>query len=226
MPFEIPIFLLSFFAGIASFFSPCILPLVPAYICFVTGFSIDELTRSKDIKQNMLRIFFQTCLFALGFSFVFVLLGASASLAGKLLIQYQKYIKIAGGIIAILFGLHIAGIFKIKRLDREIKFHLHRKPSNLLGAFIIGIVFSIGWTPCVGPILGTILTYAASSEKLSEGVLLLSIFSLGLSIPFLICGLAINAFFNMFTKIRRYYRIISIISGIILIIIGLQIMFD
>ncbi|MBU4561529.1 cytochrome c biogenesis protein CcdA [bacterium] len=218
--------LVAFGAGMASFLSPCILPLILAYLAFITGISIDELKDSQEKIRNLKRIFYETLLFILGFSFIFVILGASATYLGGLISSYQKILRIIGGIIVILFGLYLTGLLKIRPLQYEKRIHLKTKPTNLFGSFLIGAVFALGWSPCVGPILASILAYAATQETLSQGVLLLSIYSLGLGLPFLITALAINTFLNFFQKIRKYFKAISIASGLLLITIGLLIIFQ
>lgn len=216
---------MAFFAGLLTFLSPCILPLIPAYISFITGVSIDDLVSSREEKSKMTkRIFLEMILFILGFSLVFILLGASASYFGKSVLSHLKLLRVIGGILVIVFGLYIAGIFNISFLGYERKIHLKMKPTNILGSFIVGIVFALGWTPCVGPVLGTILTYAATQETVKEGVLLLGSYSLGLGIPFLVSGLAVNLFLRGFRKIKKYSRLISVVTGGLLILFGILIL--
>ena len=217
--------IMAFFAGLLTFLSPCILPLIPAYISFITGVSIDDLVSSSEEKSRITRrIFLEMVLFILGFSSVFVLLGASASYFGKFVLSHLKLLRIIGGILVIVFGLYIAGAFNISFLGYERKIHLKMKPTNFLGSFIVGIVFALGWTPCVGPILGTILTYASTQETVREGVFLLGSYSLGLGIPFLISGLAVNFFLRGFRKIRKYSKPISIVTGGLMILFGILIL--
>jgi len=159
----------------------------------------------------------------LGFSFVFVALGASITYLGNFLFANRRLIKLIGGIIIILLGLHVAGVFNIRQLQYEKKFHLKTKPASLLGSFVVGIVFAVGWTPCIGPILASILTLAATGETLNQGILLLSFFSLGLAIPFLLTSIFIGWFLGLFSKIKKHFRLISIISGGLLIAVGVWI---
>ena len=216
---------MAFFAGLLTFLSPCILPLIPAYISFITGVSIDDLVNSREEKSKMTgRIFLEMILFILGFSLVFILLGASASYFGKFMLLHLKLLRVIGGILVIVFGLYIAGIFNISFFGYERKIHLRMKPTNILGSFIVGIVFALGWTPCAGPILGTILTYASTQETIREGVFLLGSYSLGLGIPFLVSGLAVNLFLRGFRKIKKYSRLISIVTGGLLILFGILIL--
>jgi len=218
--------LVAFGAGTASFFSPCVLPLIPAYLAFITGLSIDDLKDSQEKIRNLKKILYETILFILGFSFVFVILGASITYLGGFISSYQRILQRVGGGLIILFGLYLTGLLKIKPLQYEKRIHLKAKPTNLFGSFLIGSVFALGWSPCIGPILASILTYAATQETLSQGILLLGLYSLGMGVPFLLTALAINTFLNFFQRIRRYLRGISIASGLFLIIVGLLIIFQ
>ena len=166
----------------------------------------------------------ESLLFILGFSTVFVILGASATFLGSFLFARQKIIKIIGGLIVILFGLHISGLFNIRFLQYEGKFHLESKPVTKFGSFLVGVVFGFGWTPCVGPILGGILILAATKESLLNGVLLLSFYSLGLALPFFLLSIGLKYTLGLFSKIKRHFKLISVVSGILLIIIGAGIM--
>jgi len=217
--------LTAFGAGLLSFFSPCILPLIPAYICFITGASIEELSvpKGKDFGR-VKSILPESLLFILGFFIVFVILGASATFLGSFLFAKQKIIKIIGGLIVIFFGLHISGLFNIKFLQYEKKLHLRSKPVTKLGSFLVGMVFGFGWTPCVGPILGGILMLAATKDSLAKGVLLLSFYSLGLALPFFLLSIGVEYMLGLFSKVKRYFKLISVVSGILLIVIGIGIM--
>jgi len=215
--------ILAFVSGIASFFTPCILPLIPVYLSFITGISVDELQKSSATEgpgKDLKKVFIETFLFVLGFSFVFISLGASATYFSNLLFQNRRLIKILGGIIVIVFGLQIAGVFNIKYLQFEKKIHLKSRPAGRIGSFIIGAVFAIGWTPCVGPILASILALAGTKETVGQGIMLLSFYSLGLAIPFLLASIFIGWMLGTFTKIKKYLRIISIAAGILLVVFG------
>ncbi|MCK5594894.1 sulfite exporter TauE/SafE family protein [bacterium] len=214
----------SFGAGLLSFFSPCVLPLIPAYICFITGLSSEELCdpNNKDFKKRKL-ILTETILFILGFSLIFVLMGASAGFLGTYIFAKQKIIRIVGGAIVILFGMHISGLLNIRFLQYEKKLHLKSKPVNKFGSFLVGIAFGIGWTPCIGPMLGSILMLAANDATLSKGILLLSFYSLGLALPFLLLGIGIGKALVLLSKIKRHFKLISTISGILLSAIGVWI---
>jgi len=216
----------AFGAGVLSFVSPCVLPLIPAYISFISGVSINALRGEGMETKNVKKIIITSILFIFGFSLVFVLMGASATVAGKFILEkFSVFMKVAGAFIIIL-GLHFLGVFKIKYLNYEKRFTVGSSKLGFLGAFIAGIAFAFGWTPCIGPILAGILTLAATKDTVSDGILLLSAYSLGLGIPFFITGIATNTFLNLFSKIKRIFKIIEIVSGVFLIIIGLSIIFD
>ena len=216
--------LTAFGAGLLSFFSLCVLPLIPAYICFITGLSAEELNMpGKKGVGKASSIFTESLLFVLGFSVVFVVLGASATFLGGFLFANLKIIKIIGGLIVIVFGLHISGIFNIRFLQYEKKLNFKSRPVNKFGSFLVGVVFGFGWTPCVGPILGSILMLAATKASLMKGVILLISYSLGLGIPFLLIGIGVERMLGWFSKVKKYFRVISIVSGILLIVIGIGI---
>ena len=215
--------LAAFAAGFLSFVSPCVLPLIPGYISFVSGVSVEEMRGDAPPATSRLQVFLTSLAFVIGFSIVFVLLGASATAIGKLLFAKLPLLsKIAGGIL-ILFGLHTMGVFRIAFLDAEKRVHQQRKPAGPLGAVLVGVAFAFGWTPCIGPILGGILAIAGSKNSVAEGITLLAVYSLGLGIPFLLTSLAINQFFGAAKRIRRYYHAIELTSGALLIVIGLLI---
>ena len=216
----------AFFAGLVSFFSPCVLPLVPAYLSFVSGMSVDQMQREEDRRKAIGRTGLNALAFVLGFSLVFVLFGASATFLGQFLRNKMVILSKVAGVIVVLFGLHIAGVFRIRFLDYEKRFHTRTRSSGLMGAFLVGIAFSFGWSPCIGPFLAAILTYAATQETIGQGIVLLGVYALGLGIPFLLTGLAVHAFFAAFARIKRYFRIIEIASGVLLILVGLLIFTD
>lgn len=216
--------LIAFGAGILTFISPCVLPLIPAYISYITGLSLDEL-KTKE-KSNLYHIVLNTLFFIIGFTVVFTLLGASATFLGSIISSYMNILRWVGGIIIIIFGLHIAGISPIKFLYTEKSLSLKKKPTGFIGSFLVGLAFAIAWTPCVGPILSSILIYAGTQETVKKGIFLLIAYSLGLGIPLLITSLAINLFLKFFNKIKKYFKLIEIAGGIILIIIGILIITD
>lgn len=213
--------LAAFAAGIASFISPCVLPLIPMYISFISGLSLDELQDSNDKKKILKQVVFNSLFFIIGFSLIFIVLGASATFFGGFLLSKFSLLTRIAGVIIIIFGLHIAGVFKIGFLNYERRFHLSGKPSGFLGSFLVGLAFAFGWTPCVGPVLAPILALSAQQETVSQGILLLTMYSLGLGIPFLLTGISINAFLSFTRRIQKYYRVIEIIIGVGLIIMGI-----
>ena len=214
----------AFAAGFLSFISPCVLPLIPGYISFVSGASLDEMRGSVNApRATQTHVLVTSLAFVLGFSLVFVALGASATALGKFLVGKLPLLgKIAGAII-IIFGLHTMGVFRLAFLETEKRAHSERKPAGMLGAMLVGIAFAFGWTPCIGPILAGILVVAGSRDRVSEGVLLLAVYSLGLGIPFLLTALALNRFFSVTAKIRRHYHAIELVSGGLLVAIGVLI---
>lgn len=219
---------IAFLFGLLSFVSPCVLPLVPSYISFITGISFEEMTHNNGSKEIKRVILVNSLMFILGFSAVFISLGASASAAGELLRTYQDVIRKVGGIAIVLLGIHIIGIINFKILQRDARLHIfkERPAAGILSSFLIGIGFAAGWTPCIGPILAAILMMAASSETILQGVFLLTIYSLGLAIPFFLTSLGINIFLRHFSRLKRHMRLVSFITGGFLIITGILIYFD
>jgi len=209
-------------AGILSFFSPCVLPLIPAYISFISGLSIDQLKDREPKKiKGMIGILMSTVLFITGFSCVFILLGASVTYISSFMASNKEILRLILGVIVIIFGIHLLGIFNIKFLQYEKRLHIKKEPTAIFGSFFIGAAFAFGWTPCIGPILGSILGYAATQENVRQGIILLSAYSLGLGLPFLLTSVAIGSFFTFFHRIRRYFKVISMVSGILVIGIGI-----
>jgi cytochrome c-type biogenesis protein len=209
----------AFAAGLLSFFAPCVLPLIPAYFTFISGFSLEELTQNPGANVRR-RVFVSTLAYVLGFSTVFILLGATASVLGGLVFRYSDWIRIIGGIFIIFFGLHLTGILKLNFLNVDRHIHVRRKPLHLVGTFLVGMAFGAGWSPCVGPLLGSILILASSQETVLQGVGLLAIFSAGLALPFVVLSLFINyllGFLNRFTRIIKYA---NMTAGILMLIIG------
>lgn len=209
--------------GIASFLSPCVLPLVPAYLCLVAGTSLDELSNEEERQSNTLKVFTMALIFVLGFSTVFILLGAGASYVNRLLIQHLDILAKIAGVVIVLFGIHMMGIIRIPILYREARFNSIAKPQGWLGAYVIGLAFGFGWTPCIGPILGSILAIAASDSSLEFGVGLLAVYALGLGVPFLLAALAINPFMRFMKNFRKYFRALEIGTGAILTATGILI---
>lgn len=211
--------LLAFSAGLLSFLSPCVLPLVPAYISYLTGSSIDELKAGK----TKLFTLYKSLGFVLGFSIIFILMGVSITSLGKLLITHKDVLRKIGGALIIVFGLHTIGIFRIKLFYREKRFLYFDKIKGPFSSVIMGMAFATGWTPCIGPILSSILIYATSMDSINKGMLLLIMYSIGLAVPFILTAMVIEGFSEQFKKFSKYLPIISIISGVLMIIMGIMI---
>jgi cytochrome c-type biogenesis protein len=210
----------AFVAGLLSFFSPCVLPLIPAYFTFITGFSIEELTEEYNSEIRK-KVFLSTFLFVLGFSLVFILMGASASYLGGLMYTYKKLIRVIGGILIIILGIHLTGLIRIPGLDFEKRVTLEKKPLHFLGTLVIGMAFGAGWSPCIGPLLGSILIVAGSQETVWQGVILLGIYSAGLAIPFIIMSIFINFLLIFIKKASKVLKYVNVVAGVVLIVVGL-----
>lgn len=208
-------FLVAFAAGLLSFLSPCVLPLVPSYVGFLTGMTLPEMSGRRRIAVV------HALLFVAGFSLVFVLLGASATAFGSALRYYQTWIARVGGVLVILFGLLCLGMVKVGFLQQERRFQLQNKPVGYLGSALVGIAFGAGWTPCIGPVLGAILSLAATTESVSRGMLLLGVYSAGLAVPFLLAAVAVESFLDWFQRFRRFLPWVMRVSGVLLIFVGL-----
>lgn len=212
--------------GLASFLSPCVLPLVPAYLCLVAGTSLDQLEErsKKDGKPAVdMKVVGMAFLFVLGFSTVFILLGAGATFINRLLLQHMDILSKIAGAVIVVFGIHISGLIRIPFLYREARFNTIDKPQNWFGAYVIGLAFGFGWTPCIGPILGTILALAASDSSLSSGVSLLAVYAMGLGIPFMLAAFALNPFLDFMRRFRKHFRTMEIITGSVIILTGVLI---
>ena len=210
-------------AGAISFLSPCVLPLVPSYLCFITGASLDELSDGAGASSSQQRrAFVAAVFFVLGFSTVFVALGASASAAGQLLREHLGLLAQIAGVFIIIMGLHFMGLFKIGFLNREARYHQDAKPVGLMGAYGIGLAFAFGWTPCIGPVLATILTIAASQQDVARGAGLLAVYSLGLGIPFLLAAAGVGTFLGFFGKFKKHLRRVEQVMGGLLVVTGLM----
>ena len=232
---ESPTFLAAFVAGVLSFISPCVLPLIPGYLSYISGLTLDEMqgtggASAAAVAASRRRVLIASIFFILGFSVVFVSLGAAASAIGQYLLapgtgRLRLVTKLAGAVV-IVFGLHTMGVLRIGWLYSEKRVQVERKPRGVFGAFVVGLAFAFGWTPCIGPILSGILAIAASKDSVGQGIQLLAVYSLGLGVPFLITALALNHFFAAFAKIRRHYHKIEIASGLLLVAIGVLIFTD
>ncbi len=218
--------LIALSAGILSFASPCVLPLVPSYITYITGVSFKELTQKKGYSKLRWATIFHSLFFIIGFSLIFILMGASATYLGQLFSQYQYWIMKGGGVIIIFLGIHFTGIIQIPFLQMEKRFEMRKKPLGYAGSFLVGVAFAAGWTPCIGPILSTILIYASTSKSFSTGIQLLTYYSIGMGIPFFLSSLAFNSFLSAFDLIKKYMRVITLISGLFLIGIGILFLTD
>ena len=208
----------AFAAGLLSFLSPCVLPLVPSYLSFVTGLGLEDLESGEaDLRRTAL---VHSLLFVAGFSAIFLALGASATFLGQQLREHQVWIARVGGVIVILFGLHLLGLTPFRWLERERRMHLERKPLGYVGSFLVGVTFGAGWTPCIGPILGGILTYAATRQTLGEGVWLLAFYSAGLALPFLLSTVGLSSFLVAFKRLRRHIVWVQRASGALLVLVG------
>jgi cytochrome c-type biogenesis protein len=211
--------LLAFAAGFLSFVSPCVLPLVPSYMVFITGLSFDQLEHEDKRMRKIAML--HSLAFVVGFSIVFVALGASATALGSFIHQYSGLMMRIGGIVVIFFGLYMAGAFNWGSLDKEKRFHLMAKPQGLLGTGVVGMTFAFGWTPCIGPILGSILLIASTSGSVGTGMYLLGAYAMGLGIPFILAGILFPQFVARLRHVNRYLNIITKISGVLLIVLGL-----
>jgi cytochrome c-type biogenesis protein len=205
----------AFAAGLLSFLSPCVLPLVPSYVGFITGMTLPEVTGRRRVALT------HALLFVAGFSLVFILLGASATALGRALNYYQIWLQRIGGALIILFGLLCLGVFNLRLLNQERRLHLERKPVGYLGSLLVGMAFAAGWTPCIGPVLGGILGLAATSADVSRGMLLLAVYSAGLALPFLVAAVAVDSFLDWFQRFRRFLPWVMRISGLMLVLVGI-----
>lgn len=207
-----------FLAGILSFLSPCVLPLVPPYLCYMSGLSVEDLQQSR--KQNMLKILTQAMAFVLGFTTIFVILGASATSLGTLLNSYRHLFVVASGIIIILMGINFLGLLRINLFSREFRFYSNITKASLWSAYFMGLAFAFGWTPCIGPVLGSVLSLASQKQTLWQGASLLCIYSAGLGLPFLLAALFSKVFMAFLIKFTKHLGYVEKLIGILLIIVG------
>ena len=213
--------LVAFAAGLLSFLSPCVLPLVPSYATFITGMSLDELTAGEGTDRARRAALVHGLLFVAGFTAVFMVLGASATFLGSLFRYASRGLEIAGGILLVTFGLYLLGLLRLPGADREWRMHLADKPVGYLGTMLVGVAFGAGWTPCIGPVLGGILTLAATRGSLGEGMGLLAVYSAGLAVPFLLATVLLERFMGGMKHLRRWLPWINRISGILLLGLGI-----
>jgi cytochrome c-type biogenesis protein len=208
-------------AGFLSFISPCILPIIPSYIAYITGVSFEELTDREKSLQIRKKILTHSLMFVLGFSLIFIMLGASATSIGAVLRQHLNIITKVAGVIIFLLGLHLTGLIKVNLLMQEHRMDVKQKPAGMIGSLLMGIAFGAGWTPCVGPFLASALALASSKGTVTDGIILLGGYSIGLGIPFILAALGMNTFLNYAQKIKKHFHIFTIGSGILLMIMGI-----
>lgn len=207
--------LIAFSAGLLSFLSPCVLPLVPSYVTFITGMNLEDLQRSR--RTTLVH----ATLFVVGFTLIFLALGAGATVFGQLMLRYRDLISRAGGVLIIVFGLYLLGAFNLSFLMKDTRLHLANKPLGYLGTLVVGVAFGAGWSPCIGPILGAILTMAANEADLGRGLGLLLAYSMGLAVPFMAAALMVERFLALFAKVRRHMVWVNRIAGLLLVLVGL-----
>ena len=210
----------AFTAGLFSFLSPCVLPLFPSYLSFITGMSVADLSTDLTAAARR-RVMLHSVIFVLGFSVVFVALGASFSAAGQVLFQYRDWIRRIGGLLIIVFGLYIAGLLNVGVFGRTQQWQIREKPAGYVGSFLVGVTFAIGWTPCVGPILGSILTLASSETTVQQGIALLLAYSAGLGVPFLLSSIALGGFLRFFKRYRPFIPTVERAAGVLLVAVGI-----
>ena len=215
---SLPLPIAAFLAGVLSFLSPCVLPLVPGYVSLISGTSVEDLRTQE--RRLLGSVMLNSAMFILGFSIVFVLLGAVATSLGQLTRSYYPILTRVAGVVIIIFGLHLTGIWKIKALYADKRMHDVKGNSTALGSFLVGFAFAFGWTPCIGPILATILAIAGSEDTVMKGVLLLAVYSAGLAVPFLLTSLGIDRFLGFYGRFRRHLHTVEVVSGVLLIAIG------
>ena len=220
---NLPLPIAAFVAGLVSFLSPCVLPLVPGYVSLISGVGVEEL---KDQEPSLFRkVMLNSIAFILGFSIVFITLGAISTEVGQIAAQYKSILARVAGVLIIVFGLHLTGILRIKALYSDKRLHSVKGGSTAWGAFVIGFAFAFGWTPCVGPILSAILYLASAQNSVAKGILLLSIYSLGLAVPFLLTSLGIERFLSFYGRFRRHMHVLEVASGGLLIALGALLVF-
>jgi len=214
----------AFTAGFLSYLSPCLLPLIPSFIAYISGVSFGDLKDSgakADIRRKTIT---HSLLFILGFSVVFILLGLTATVVGKALWQYQKAIRMVGGALIVLFGLSLMGVIKFDFLLKERRFNIQAKRASYVGSFLVGVTFAAAWTPCAGPILGSILVLAGTRADAAQGAGLLAVYSAGIAVPFFLTGLLVNSFLENFNRFKKVLNVINIVGGVFLVVVGVLVM--
>jgi cytochrome c-type biogenesis protein len=215
---SLPLPIAAFLAGLVSFLSPCVLPLVPGYVSLISGVGVEQLKTQE--SQLLRKVMLNSIAFILGFSVVFIALGAVATEVSQMLARYRSTLAQIAGVVIILFGLHLTGVFKIKALYTDARLHSVKGGSTAWGAFVIGFAFAFGWTPCVGPVLTVILTFAAAQDSITKGVMLLAVYSMGLAVPFLLTALGVERFLKFYSRFRAHMHAIEVASGALLIALG------
>jgi len=214
----------AFAAGFLSYLSPCLLPLIPSFIAYISGVSFNDLKDPGSKGSVRHKTVIHSLLFILGFSIVFILLGLTATVVGKALWQYQKAIRMVGGVLIVLFGLSLMGILKFDFLLKERRFNVRAKGASYIGSFVIGVTFAAAWTPCAGPILGSILVLAGTKADIVQGAGLLAVYSAGIAVPFFLTGLLVSAFLENFNRFKKALSVVNMVGGIFLVIVGLLVM--
>src|SRR5215510_11364461 len=214
----------AFFAGLVSFLSPCVLPLVPGYISIISGSSLDQLKAQEKDSSLFRTVLMNSIMFIIGFSITFIMMGATASWLGQVLLSHRDLFSKLAGLLLIVFGIHLTGIFKINLLYRDKRFHNVQQPRGLLGALVLGLAFAFGWTPCIGPILASILTLASTKQTVTQGMFLLAIYSAGLGIPFLLTSIALNRFLSFYSRFKKHFHAVEVVSGALVITVGVLIL--
>jgi cytochrome c-type biogenesis protein len=214
----------AFIAGLVSFLSPCVLPLVPGYISIISGASLEQLKAREKDSSLFRTVLLNSIMFIIGFSITFILLGASATWIGQILLSKMRLLGQIAGLILIAFGIHLTGLVKINALYKDKRFHNLEKPRGLVGALVLGLAFAFGWTPCIGPILAGIMTIASTKQTVTEGMFLLGTYSAGLGIPFLLTSLALNKFLVFYGRFKKHFHAVEVASGILVIAIGVLIL--
>jgi len=211
------------FAGVLSFLSPCVLPLVPPYLCFLAGTSLEELERG-DAEDPALsrRVMFASMCFVLGFSTIFVMLGAGANVVGQFLLSQREILSQIAGVIIIIFGLHFLGVFRVALVNMEMRYHYQAKPAGLFGSYLVGIAFALGWTPCIGPVLAVVLAVASAQDTVGQGALLLMLYSLGLGIPFMLASFGVKPFLRFMSRFRKHIGVVEKAMGGLLVVVGVM----
>jgi cytochrome c-type biogenesis protein len=220
---SLPLPIAAFVAGLVSFLSPCVLPLVPGYVSLISGAGVEELRNHE--SQLFRKMMLNSISFIVGFSVVFITLGAISTEVGQLLARYKSTLAQVAGVVIILFGLHLTGIFRINALYADKRLHNVKGGSSPAGAFLIGFAFAFGWTPCVGPILAVILTFAAAQDSVFKGILLLAVYSLGLAVPFLVTAFALERFLKFYGRFKSFMHGVEVASGALLIALGVLLVF-